>query len=308
VKVMAVSSSTSEDALESARLKLCQKINSWRKTQLDHYPRLRDELDAVNLAEPENERLMIPSQFSDAHRRSLGIQELAKVERSLREGQAHDALDKVQLAIQMFNYNMKFKVDNIRGQRPSTRTEEFLASLSKDKVSAADKYRRVRTALLRLGLSEGDLSLQPLLNDQLWCKNENSPAAQGDAKREDPWYWMVGRPSGLSPREEAEWQIESKRKSICSYDLLMKVYTAYRVKWFRARAARNRAQEEVEILEAEFRRAHRSFLQMSKIWMELATGKRAGYAFKQSAMYNRLAIDCKEAFEKVCPTSTSSSD
>ena len=303
---MAAPSSTSEDALASTRLKLRQKINSWRKIQLDRYPRLRDELDAVNLAEPENERLMIPSEFSDAHRMSLGIQELAKVERSLREGQAHDALDKVWLAIQTFNYNTKFKVDNVRGQRPNTRAQEFLSSLSKDKVSAADKYRRVRTALLRLGLPEGDLSLQPLLNDQLWSKNENSPAAQGDAKREDPWFWTVGRPSGLSPREEAEWQIESKGKSIFSYDLLLKIYTAYRVKWFRARAARDRAREEVEILETEFCRAHRSFLKMSRVWMELATGKRPGYAYKQSAMYNQLAVDCEEAFEKLCPTSTSS--
>jgi hypothetical protein len=163
--MMTTSSSTSEDALASARLKLRHKINSWRKTQLDRYPHLRDELDPVNLAEPENERLMIPSQFSDAHRRSFGIQELAKVERSLREGQAHDALDKLRLAIQTFNYNTKFKVDNVRGQRPNTRAQQFLSSLSKDKVGAADKYRRVRTALLALGLPEDDLSLQPLLND-----------------------------------------------------------------------------------------------------------------------------------------------
>jgi hypothetical protein len=207
---MAASSDTSEDALASARLKLRHDINNWRRTQLDLYPQLRDELDVVNIAEPEEESLFLPSKFSDAQRSFLGIQELARAEYSLREGQAHDALDKLRLAIQTFNYNVKFKLDNVRGQRPNTCAQEFLSSLSKDKVSAADKYRRVRTALLTLGLSENDKSLQPLLNTQLWCKDENAPAAQGDAKTEDPWYWMVGRPSGLSPAEEAEWQIESK--------------------------------------------------------------------------------------------------
>jgi hypothetical protein len=209
VKLIATSSDTSEDALASARLKLRRDLNNWRKSQLDLYPRLRDELDVVNLAEPEKERLLIPSDFNDAQRRSLGIHELARVEYSLREGQAYDALDKLRLTIQTWNFNVKFKIDNVRGQGPNTRAQQFLSTLSNDKVSAADKYRRVRTALLALGLSEDDKSLQPLLNTQLWCKNDNAPAALGDAKTEDPWYWMVGRPSGLSLAEEAEWQIES---------------------------------------------------------------------------------------------------
>jgi hypothetical protein len=206
---MVASSGTLEDALVSARLKLRRDLNKWRKTQLDLYPQLADELDGVDVAQPEHEKLLFPSDFSDAQRRSLRIDMLAKVEYALREGQAHDALDKVRLAIQTFNYNVKFKVDNVRGQGPNTRAQQFLSTLSQDKVSAADKYRRARTALLALGLSEEDKSLQPLLNTQLWCKNDNAPAAQGDAKTEDPWYWMVGRPSGLSPAEEAEWQIES---------------------------------------------------------------------------------------------------
>jgi hypothetical protein len=126
---------------------------------------------------------------------------------------------------------------------------------------------------------------------------------------------MVGRPSGLSPSEEADWQIESKEFFIFSYDELLKISTAYRVKWFRARAARDRAREEVEILETEFLRAHRLFLQMSKVWMELAKGEKSNttYAYKQSTMYEKLAIDCEEAFDKICSRvrpseSTGSSD
>ena len=208
--MVAASSDTLEDTLASTRLKLRRDLNNWRTTHLGLYPRLRDELDVVDLAEPENEKLLIPSRFSDVRRRSLGIDKLARVEYSLWEGQAHDALDKLRLAIQTFNYNIKFKLDNVHGQCPNTHAKQFLLSLSKDKVSAADKYRQVRNALLALGLSVDDKLLCPLLNDELWCKNENTPAAQGDAKTEDPWYWMVGRPSGLSPAEEAEWQIKSE--------------------------------------------------------------------------------------------------
>jgi hypothetical protein len=306
VKALAASSDTSEDVLASARLKLCRDLNNWRKTQLNLYPQLQDELGVINTAEPENDRLLIPSDFNYAQCRSLGIHELAAVEYSLREGQAHDALDKVRLAIQTFNYSVKFKANNVRGQHPNTRAQQFLSSLSKDKISTADKYRRVRMALLALGLSENDNSLQPLLDSQLWCKNESIPAAQGDAKIEDPWYWMVGRPSGLTVVEEAEWQIESKANSIYSFVLRLKICTVNRVKWFRERAARDRAGEEVEILEAEFRRAHRSYARMAEVWMELSErlgdGKgKVAYGRKQSAMYDQLALDCKEAFRKVHP-------
>jgi len=308
---MVVSSDTSEDALASAHLKLRRDLNNWHKTQLGIYPQLQDELDDINLEEPEKEKLLIPSDFTNTQRGSLRIQELARVEYSLREGQAYDALDKVRLAIQTFNYNVKFKTNNVRRQNANTRVQRFLLSLSNDKVNAADKYQRVRTALLALGLSADDKLLRPLLNDDLWCKNENAPAAQGDAKTKDPWYWMVGRPSGLSPVEEAEWQIESKQTPVFSYDSLLKIFAANRVKWFHARAARDRAQEEVEILETEFCHAHRLFVRMAKVWMELSErakckkGK-AAYGHKQSAMYHQLALNCEEAFGKVHPRVESS--
>ena len=89
-------------------------------------------------------------------------------------------------------------------------------------------------------VSADDKLLHPLLNDDLWCKNKNAPAAQRDAKTEDLWYWMVGRPSSLSPVEEAEWQIESKQTSVFLYDSLLKIFAANRVKWFHAHTACDR--------------------------------------------------------------------
>jgi hypothetical protein len=75
-----------------------------------------------------------------------------------------------------------------------------------------------------------------------------------------------------------------------------------RVKWFRARAIRDRAQEEKETLEEEFQRSAESFEKMSKVWMELAARNRgnmgaAAYASKQSVMYHKFAADCSDAFQ-----------
>ena len=76
-----------------------------------------------------------------------------------------------------------------------------------------------------------------------------------------------------------------------------------RVKWFRDRAARDRAREEKEILDAEFQRTIQSFTKMSDIWSTLA-GKNASkhsnaaYARKQATLYDALAKDCRKIHDK----------
>lgn len=70
-----------------------------------------------------------------------------------------------------------------------------------------------------------------------------------------------------------------------------------RVKWFRDRAARDRAREEKEILESEFKRSLCFFLKMADTWNELAEqdippGYRS-YACKQASMYDALHSQCQ---------------
>lgn len=83
------------------------------------------------------------------------------------------------------------------------------------------------------------------------------------------------------------------------------------VRWFRARAARDRYREELEILDEEFRRTWRSFTQMSVIWKtigdrqfteqmdnhRLASGYRA-FAYRQADIYARLAHNTAENWNK----------
>jgi len=75
-----------------------------------------------------------------------------------------------------------------------------------------------------------------------------------------------------------------------------------RVKWFRDRAARDRAREEMEILKAEFDRTKRSFTRMSDVWTMLAKdanfNSSAAYAHKQASLYCALAEDCRTMYEK----------
>ena len=70
------------------------------------------------------------------------------------------------------------------------------------------------------------------------------------------------------------------------------------VKWFRDRSLRDRAREEREILEEEFKRSICTYTLLQSIWIgqaikETQPGSRV-YAYKQAAMMERLARDCTE--------------
>ncbi|TFK57764.1 hypothetical protein BDN72DRAFT_866507, partial [Pluteus cervinus] len=172
-------------------------------------------------------------------------------------------------------------LDNARVDSESyfqhTRAQAFLDTLQKDKVSAMDKYNRSRDALLRLGLSPKDKSLQPLAKSELWGRDMGIPAELGATRKEEPWFWIVGRPSGMTAAEVKDWD-----------------YEVDKARWFRYRALVDRAREEKEILEEEIHRVHTSFSKMSAVWAELAVVPdtplgHSAYASKQSAMYTTLA-------------------
>jgi len=199
---------TQSEAIRRARNKLQRELISWRQIQFISCPLLKPYIGVVDPISPEKEELMLPSHFDQHTRKSLGLTSSAAIEYQLREGQAYDALEGVREKIKIFNANLDFKKANVFGQRANTRAQAFLSQLSADKISGAEKYRVARRALIRLGLSESDTSLQELCDDQLYGKDASRPARLGDSKKEDPWFWMVGRRSGLTPREQADWSLE----------------------------------------------------------------------------------------------------
>jgi hypothetical protein len=170
----------------------------------------------VSTTSPELENLFLPSSFELSDHHQLGLNELGKIEYQLRLGQAHDALQEVRTSIKIFNSNWDFKKRSIFGQGPNTRALRYLQTLSEDKVRAADKYRRAQGALLKLGLPKND-QLRPLHDNDLWGKDTSRPARLGDTKLEEPWFWSVGIPGGLSETERTEWNVECKLADWQSY-------------------------------------------------------------------------------------------
>jgi hypothetical protein len=207
-----------EQTITAAKAKLRRDIIKWCQYQYENYPRMRDFIPQVASSTLENDKLCLPSSFSAHLRLHYQLTELANVEYDLREGQAHDVLQSVRLSIQEYNLNNKYKRDFVHGIHPNTRAHSFLQSLDKNKVFAADKYRNSRSALLSLGLPEDDKTFKPLLNSELWMKRVDTLHIFGGSKIEDLWFWTVGRPSGLSESENAEWSLESMSTSLHTYN------------------------------------------------------------------------------------------
>jgi len=289
------------DNLITMQVKLQRELTVWRQIQLSRFPALRNELllDDGHVA-PETEPLLLPSTFTKPTRTALGLNDLVDIELELRKGQAHDALAALRIAIKTFNANLQFKVAFVHHQRANTRAQAYLRTLQHEKKDATARYQRAYTALLHLGFSPEDKSLQPLHDNQLWMKDVSKTAQMGDSRKEDPWFWTVGRPSGLTPLEETEWSVESESLSTDLLNHLMRP-PVDRVKWFRDRAARDRAREEKEILDEEFRRTVVSFTQMADVWLKLAKDSQrrgfSSYAHEKSDMYCLLASGCQKDWE-----------
>ena len=289
-----------QDPLLAARGKLQKKISDWKSNFFTRFPHFDyPKPPSLDPPLPEADSLFMPSMLNDHTRHAHGLQVLADTERRLRKGQASDALDKLRMSILTWNLHFEFKKLEVHGQQQNTRAQHLLKMLRKEIVTAAETYRRARDALLHLGMDENDATFRPLLDSELYLKNTSKPAKLGDNRKEDPWFWYAGRPDGIS---SSAWAIESKYNYVYLLYILMKIVD--RVKWFRDRAARDRAREEKEILESEFKRSLCFFSKMADIWTELAkqdipTGY-CSYAYRQASMYDGLHSQCQHLYLKAC--------
>ncbi|KAG6834489.1 hypothetical protein H0H93_009346 [Arthromyces matolae] len=200
-------------AQTNGKTKLSKDIQEWKTKQVLMFPSLSTVSSSGQEAgeeEIETVTLSLPSSFNSKDRDRLGLKHAASIERTLREGQAHDALAELRLAIKTVNANIHFKRQNIFGQRQVTRAEQHLRSLQAEKKVAMDKYCRAYNALLRLGHSPTDKNLQPLEESMLWGKNMTERHKKGNSRLVEPWFWHTGRPSTQTPEEENAWSLESK--------------------------------------------------------------------------------------------------
>lgn len=140
-------------------------------------------------------KLMLPSDFSPAERSRHSIEDFADIERRLREGEAYDVLE---LLRQQLNRNNVLQVDrqeNSRGTRENTRSYRVLVEAKRLKDHWVSEYKRVRCAMISLGLDTNDTTtpFKPLREEDLWRNSTHVPHQLSTGYKRDGWIWRVGQ-------------------------------------------------------------------------------------------------------------------
>ena len=87
--------------LDSMRSNLAARLQAWELLRAFHMPdspSLALDPDSIE-RHPESITITMPSSYSTDERKEYGLDDLATIERRIREGQAHDALGNLRVAI-----------------------------------------------------------------------------------------------------------------------------------------------------------------------------------------------------------------
>ncbi len=191
------------DTLDTSRRDLRKAIDQW----CTHYRQLFPCATLhVQADYPEDDTLELPSTYDATHHQQFGLATLAQFEYEIRLGYAYDAIDELRTAIHIYNVSSQEKQSQVHGQRPATRAWGIINGLKNDARECAKRYHLCYEALLALGLSR-DSELKPITDGELWGRNMTSMTKQGDSKRKEPWYWVIGKPRDIS---DDVWELECK--------------------------------------------------------------------------------------------------
>ncbi|KAJ7740757.1 hypothetical protein DFH07DRAFT_698699, partial [Mycena maculata] len=303
-----------EARVQELRITLLQKIGRFRKLQAIWMPgaarailadeEKRDE-DSLPLR-AEHIKLYMPHELPADDRAQGCVKGLADMEARLCAAQCASALTTLRGRLHAKRHLITFRNENLTGQVQTTKAHTLIGQVS-DRVNAsAAKYRKGREALVALKTNSFAPHFRELRDDDIRLDGDNGESdsaakkklamissghgtraprnAPGQSKRVMSWIWTTTAGSG------------DKEKDLHDCE-------SVRVEWARAKARKNRWEEEVLLLQEEMRRTLR-YLEWQAGWWEehmdtkldstpeVRTGARA-YALKQAWMHRRLVAHFK---------------
>lgn len=136
------------------------------------------EGDAVR--EVEDIPLYLPSDsWVQAYRANVCDDNLIRIEDRLRDAQASEGLQELRRHLRTRTFVNRYKIKNLVGQRDNGIGRQWLATIDRRAMAAANKYRRARTALLHLrGPGEWEKTLRELRDDDVRSFNERALTEQ----------------------------------------------------------------------------------------------------------------------------------
>jgi hypothetical protein len=249
----------------------------------------------------EKARLWLPSSFTKSEQVQMGLGQVSEVEAELREGQANDALEALRAGLAEKSLRFRTEVKPAKGQKTMTRAWDSIHRADKQIRGAVWCYRLARSALGGLGVSAELLSRYQEIQkgDLKMSRDVVEENRVGQRSSELPWFWRL----------DTKWDKDrgtflKECKCCCLTPAQLQSYCfapVYRVNWLRAKARKERWEEEIELVTSEMDWTINCFQHHEGIWKGRAEeGKSPGhiaYAWKQSSVWGEWAKTAKGNFD-----------
>ncbi|KAJ7020488.1 hypothetical protein C8F04DRAFT_1214081 [Mycena alexandri] len=299
------------------------KLGKFRKLQAVYMPgaiqELEEEEDERDAELPpvkaEDVRLFLPSELRQASREEGCRQGLPGKEGRLREGQCRDALNALRSALHTKKYLLDWRDSNVVGQRAATRAGTLVERVGERVDSEATKYIRARAALVALRGRNECTEWRELKPADIQLDEEREVDAKARRKLGNigSKKWRRAGPAMSSKEKRLSWIWTAGGGPGADEEELHDLFSAVRVEWSKAKARKERWEEEVMLLREEMKRVLR-FLRWRAVWWEtrratrreeVSAELRAGleaYAARQAAGSREIARRFKSAWDASAAT------
>ncbi|KAJ7724030.1 hypothetical protein B0H16DRAFT_1333756 [Mycena metata] len=273
-----------QQRVQEMRIAFFSKLGRWRKLQAVYMPAAVRELEeAEDARDPdlpppvaEEVQLYLPSGLRQADREAGCRKGLPAMEAKLREGDCQDFVRALHSRLHAKRHLLNCHDESVVGQRAATRAYTLIERIGEHVNTVSRKYRCARSALIALKGAAACESYGELKPSDVQLDKEHEVDAKARKKLgsigskyrcHDPalsskdktfsWIWTGGGGPGEDEEELHD----------CKFPIEFSVATAVRVEWSKAKACKERWEEEVELLREEMKRVL-CFLRWCAIWWE----------------------------------------
>ncbi|KAG1731224.1 uncharacterized protein EDB91DRAFT_1238979 [Suillus paluster] len=227
-------------------------IDHWLATDSDD-----ETADEFRLFEPEKVVIPLPSNLGQGRCAELGTADMIHQEHVLREGQANDALHNIRVHLADKVVIFRKTVRTAKSQAKSTRAWAQIHAVDRAVSINASIYSKCWSQLGKLGAANILLNrYRPLLKEHLQVSTAVAdPNARGQRNSMLAWFWSM---DVEGDSDSSDWLNEF-----------------YRVHWLRAKALRDRWEEEMLLVQHEMNWTCNFFLHKAEQWILLATISKA---------------------------------
>ncbi|KAJ7046286.1 hypothetical protein C8F04DRAFT_1173230 [Mycena alexandri] len=266
--------------LADMRVAFFTKLGKFRKLQAVYMPGAVKELEAeedqrdpeLPPAKAEDVLIFLPSGLRRATREAGCRPGLVGKEELLREGQCRDSLQVLRSQLHTKKHLVDWRDAGVVGQRAATRANTLFERVGERVDAEASKYREARKALIALRGAQQCIEWRELKAADIQLDEERDVDARARRK--------LGNIGSKRFRQQGP-ALSSKEKRLSWIwtaaggpgEDEMGLHDSVRVEWSKAKARKERWEEEVQLLREEMKRVLR-FLRWKALWWEEQRGAR----------------------------------